>query len=107
MTRAKTLWDDKVRALPNRPRERPSPYMYMDQRRFPKVQWLLKHRQLWNDWPEDVWRVRAKWAPLVREMKVARIVGPTTGTDSVCLWLCIAWARDIIDSQNIAESVYD
>jgi len=75
----------------------------MDQRRLAKVQWLLRHQDLWRDWPEDVWLVRKKWPTLVREMKLAGVAGATTSAIEVCLWLCIAWARDILDGENVVQ----
>jgi hypothetical protein len=103
MNKAKRAWWEAVNARPNRPRDRIGPAMYMDQRRFAKVQWLLKHRDLWESWPEDVWRVRHQWPGLVQEMKVDRVVGAATTTDAVCVPHCIAWARDIIDGQNVVQ----
>lgn len=97
MNKTREAWTDLVLSRPNRPKDRLWPAQYMDQRRFGKVQWLLRHQELWRDWPENVWLVRTKWPALIREMKVAHVVGAATPTNEVCLWLCIAWARDIID----------
>jgi hypothetical protein len=100
MKKPKEAWTDLVLSRPNRPKDRLWPTQYMDQRRFGKVQWLLRHQDLWRDWPEDVWLVRAKWPALIKEMKLAHVVSAATAANAVCLWLCIPWARDIIDEQN-------
>lgn len=64
-------------------------------KRLQKVQWLLRHPELWHHWHQDTWRNKHEWLEVVRLMKAGGVVGPKVGVLDVCMWILIEWAREI------------
>jgi hypothetical protein len=76
-------------------------YFSKGRKRMQKVQWLLRHPELWHHWQQDTWKNQSEWLGIVKIMKEDGVVGRNTAVLDVCMWILIEIAREVETQRDV------